>query len=246
MGVLKKITEEYFGNRLRSEEGKFLDVKGFKVIVPVEYDEKKFYELADDTLHCGRGAFLKEREINKKDYNIKCGGDWYLSLDPLDKIYEELKEEYGYEEITRKQFESSVKFIEFLVEDVYMDSDNYKPYIILADEGTVFRKLDCPISEAGLSDREADSCYYCLQDWFFDEFGTNVGIDIGDIHYINYYHTSVNLRATDGNNKPDLKILLHAKEMVKWWKDNLDKIEEVGVKEFFGFDDYDYEDDKEE
>lgn len=44
MGVLKKLTDEYFGNTMRIEDGKYADIAGHRVIIPVNFNADEFLE----------------------------------------------------------------------------------------------------------------------------------------------------------------------------------------------------------
>ena len=59
---------------------------------------------------------------------------------------------------------------------------------------------------------------------------------------------ALNIYITDSSHTNDLMIhnLLYAKEMVKWWNDVFDEIEKYGVKEFFGLEDEDIDNENEE
>jgi hypothetical protein len=56
MSVLGKLTDEYFGKDARTEDGKFLEIRGFKVLVPSDFTEEVFFEALKD--------FFKESEAN--------------------------------------------------------------------------------------------------------------------------------------------------------------------------------------
>lgn len=235
MGILKNLTDEYFGKILRKEEGKYMEVHGFKVIVPLDYDETKFLGLVDNILLEGDSEFVRSREKNDGYYHINCGNDWCLEMYKLDDIREVIDEDVKYENLTDKQFESAIKFIEYLVCDISIDRDRFKEYLVLVDESDMY-KLDSAIYDANLNEMDAQCCYDDLIDWFFEEFGDRNKANIvkEEIHYIQYYNTSLCLRLCDSSNDIMLKTLLWARDMAKWWETCLDDIVKIGVREYFG------------
>lgn len=234
MGILKNLTDEYFGKKLRTEDGKYIEVHGFKVIVPIDYDEKKFLNLVSDILTEGNSEFVRSREKNDGYYYADCENDWCLEMDKLDDIREIIKEWY---ELTDKQFESAIKFIEHLVCDISIDRENSREYLVLVDESDMYNKLDMAIYHANLDEWAAQECYDNLIDWFLEEFGDTNKANIvkEEIHTIVYHNSSLCLRLLDSNNHVMFKTLLWASDMVKWWETHLDDIVKIGVREYFGF-----------
>lgn len=236
MGVLKNITDEYFGGKLRAEDGKYMDVHGFKAVVPVDFDETKFLGLVSDILMEGNPEFVRSREKNGGYYHADCENDWCLEMDKLDDIREVIEEAGWYDNLTDKQFESAIKFIEYLVCDISIDRDNNKEYLVLVDESDMYNKFDMAIYDAELDDWEAQECYDNLLDWFLEEFGDDNKAEIvkDEIHAIQYYNTSLCLKLCDSDNHIMFKTLLWASDMVKWWRTHLNDLEKMGAKEYFG------------
>lgn len=236
MGVLKKITDEYFGDKLRTEDGKYLEVHGFKALVPVDYDETKFLGLVSDILTEGYPEFVRSREKNSGFYHADCENDWCLELEKLDNIRKTIEEE-GWYLLTDKLFESAIKFIEYLVCDISIDRDNNQEYLVLVDESDMYNKLDMAVYDAKLDDWEAQECYDNLVDWFLEEFGDSDKADIvkDEIYAIQYYNTSLCLKLCDSENHVMFKTLLWASDMVKWWRTHLDDLVKMGAREYFGF-----------
>jgi hypothetical protein len=221
---------------LRNEEGKFLEVHGFKAVVPVDYDETKFLGLVSDILMEGNTEFVRSREKNSGYYHADCENDWCLEMDKLDDIREVIEDADWYL-LTDKLFESAIKFIEYLVCDISIDRDNNQEYLILVDESDMYNKLDMAINDAELDEWQAQECYDDLIDWFLEEFGDSNKADIvkEEIHAIQYYNTSLCLKLCDSSNHVMFKTLLWASDMVKWWRERLDDLVKMGAKEYFGF-----------
>ena len=63
MGILKDLTDEYFGKKVRKEDGKKITVHGCDVIIPPDWDEENFLKsvetvLLEDTITEFVGEFL--------------------------------------------------------------------------------------------------------------------------------------------------------------------------------------------
>lgn len=238
MGVLKTITDEYFKKTVRAEEGKYIEVHGFKALVPSDYGETEFLGLVSDILDTGEAEFVRSREKSIGFYHTDCENDWCLQLLKPDEIRENLAEYewYSLTDLTDKQFESAIKFIEYLVSDISIDRDNGYEYLVLVDESDMYNKFDMVIYDAELDDFEAQECYDDLIDWFLEEFGDEdkAYVTKEEIHAIQYYNTSLCLRLLDSGNHVMFKTLLWASDMVKWWRTHLNDLEKMGAKEYFG------------
>lgn len=244
MGVLKTLTDEYFEKSIRTEEGKYLEIKGCKLIVPTDFDEKKYLSLIheivdneDDYGYNNCSEFLRQRDIRNSDYKIHCDGDMYFTLD-----VKKIKENLSYS-IDDSHFEYCLKFIEYLLNGVSLDIYNGKTYVVLADEYDLFNKFDCEIHDENLDEWSSQECWNYLTEWFIEEFGKKADIVEKDLHYIHYYNDSLNIMISNEYNSIEWGVFLHAKEMQEWWKDKLNKIKKIGAREFFG---YEPEDENEE
>ena len=80
MGILKNITDEYFEKTLRNEDGKYLDVDGCKVIVPIDFDEKMFLEEVQKTLSHMNCTFYSSETAKKykESVEIECGNEYSM------------------------------------------------------------------------------------------------------------------------------------------------------------------------
>ena len=78
MGILKDLTDEYFGKKVRKEDGKKITVHGCDVIIPPDWDEENFLKsvetvLLEDTITEFVGEFLYKHIDKSKNTNIECG-----------------------------------------------------------------------------------------------------------------------------------------------------------------------------
>ena len=232
MGVLKKLTDEYFGDTVRIEDGKKITVHGCDVIVPVIWDEKDFLKSVENVLSEDNiSEFISEywyRQIDKSnDTIIECGNSYHLFIAKYDEIIDE-----GYltiEEIPNETtYNSIIKFLTYIVKDVDIDTDRNEDYIRLTGEG----EIDYALYGDDLDEFQIQNAYDDLIDCFLGEFGKKADISRDDLYLIQYRECTLNLPV-------EFKTLLYASEMIEWWNNILSAIKKQGPKKFFG---YDYED----
>ena len=236
MGILKTITEEYFGETFREEYKQKITVRGCEVIVPPGWDEKRFLNSVELVLETDDIAeFVSEywykQTDNSKFINIECGNSYHLSISKYEDIISEdyLTTEDIPDETT---FNSIIKLLTHLLKDVPIDSERSKDYIRLVDEGGIDYALYS--GEDELDEFELQSAYNDLIQYFIEEFGEKADISKDDLHSIKYYETTLNIPI-------EFKTILYAKDMVEWWDNTLSEIKKQGPKTYFGFD-YDEDD----
>jgi len=236
MGILKTITEEYFGETVRKEDGKKITVHGCEVIVPQDWDEKRFLysvELVLDTDDITEfvSEYWYEQTDNSKFINIECGNSYHLCISKYEDI---ISENYlTTEDIPNETtFNSIIKLLTHLLEDVPIDDERSKDYICLVDEGGIDDALYS--GEDELNEFELQSAYDELIEYFIEEFGEKADISEDDLHSIKYYNYTLNLPI-------EFKTILYAKDMVEWWDNTLSEIKKQGPRTYFGFD-YDEDD----
>jgi hypothetical protein len=230
MGILKKLTDEYFGDTVRSEDGKKITVHGCDVIVPVIWDENDFLKsvetvLFEDTITEFVDGYWYKRIDTSKSTNIECGNSYHLCISKYDEIIDE--EYLTTEEIPNETtYNSIIKFITYIVKDVVIDTEHNKDYIRLTGEG----KIDDAFFTDDLGEFEIQNAYDDLITYFLEDFGEKANIKQDDLHSIEYRGSTLNLPI-------EFKTLLYAREMIKWWDDTLSEIEKQGSKRYFGYDD---------
>lgn len=242
MGILKKLTDEYFEKELRTEDGKFMEVMGCKVLVPVDFTEDDFFILLNEAItdYDGETIFSYKRYLN--DYNdneyekIKCGDDNYI-------VYPKLKNADINFNVTESQYDSVKKFLEYIFEVADITTHNGDEMILLVDESTQYHKFHYKFYEAEIDDNNGyieDDCWDLLVDDFLTAFEEKVDIGRGDIEYFSYNNMGSNVcikLQSQRNNYLYFNVLKYSREMTEWWKKVLDKIDEMGVKEYFGLED---------
>ena len=232
MGILKDLTKEYFGEKVRKEDGKKITIHGCDVIIPPDWDEEDFLNSVETVLlEDNISEFISEywyKQMDKsKSTNIECGNSYHLCISKYDEIIDE--EYLTTEEIPNEiTYNSIIKFLTYIVKDVDIDTDRNEDYIRLTDEG----EIDYALYRDDLDDFQIQNAYDDLIDDFLGEFGKKTDIIRDDLHSIQYRGTTLNLPV-------EFKTLLYAREMIEWWNNTLSAIEKQGPKRFFG---YDYED----
>lgn len=236
MGILKTITEEYFGETVRKEDGKKITVHGCEVIVPQDWDEKRFLYsvelvLDSDDITEFVSRYWYEQTDNSKFVNIECGNSYHLCISKYDDI---ISEDYlTIEDIPNETtFNSIIKLLTHLLENVPIDNERSKDYIRLVDDGEIDNALYS--GEDELDEFELRTAYDELIEYFIEEFGEKADISEDDLHSIQYYRSTLNLPIK-------FETILYAKDMIEWWDNTLSEIEKQGPKTFFGFD-YDEDD----
>lgn len=250
MGVLKKLTDEYFEKTLRKEDGKYIEVRGFKAVVPHNFNEEMFLESVEDVFSKSNTAFLRQQSgmITDDDVVLPVGKDMrgrmYMVSDPIEEYRDKL-----YYDMSDEQIKSVFKFIQFMLDGVEMDKTGAQTVVVLVGEGKIHNKIEYPLYELGVDDYTVKDWYDYLVETFVERFKEKNGNTTkSDLTTITYYESTLNIYIADSDHTNDLMIhnLLYAKEMVKWWNDVFDEIEKYGVKEFFGLEDEDIGDMDEE
>ena len=230
MGILKDLTKEYFGEKVRKEDGKKITVHGCDVIVPPDWDEEDFLNsvetvLLEDTITEFVSEYWYKRMDKSKNTNIECGNSYHLCISKYDEIIDE--EYLTTEEIPNETtYNSIIKFLTYIVKDVDIDTDRNENYIRLTGEDEINNALYMDdLDEFQIQNANDDLITY-----FLEVFGKKANISRDDLYSIQYRGTTLNLPV-------EFKTLLYAREMIEWWNNTLSAIEKQGPKRFFGYDD---------
>ena len=79
MGVLKTLTDEYFKETLRDEDGKFLDVDDFRVVVPSDFEERDFLKCVQRIVDMSPCRFYNEKLPDIEHIiPIEYKNNWYV------------------------------------------------------------------------------------------------------------------------------------------------------------------------
>ncbi len=119
MGILKKLTDEYFNETLRNEDGKFLDVDGCRVVVPLSFEEKDFLESVQKIIscYCYFDIFIKYEDKKDKYTNIECKGGLNMFIYSFENCVKYYKNIFN-EDINKTMYDSIVKYLEHIMKDV--------------------------------------------------------------------------------------------------------------------------------
>ena len=230
MGILKDLTKEYFGEKVRKEDGKKITIHGCDVIVPPDWDEDDFLNSVETVLlEDNISEFISEywyKQMDKsKSTNIECGNSYHLCISKYDEIIDE--EYLTTEEIPNETtYNSIIKFLTYIVKDVDIDAKRDVDYIRLTDED----EIDNALYGDDLDEFQMQNAFDNLIDDFLEDFGEKAEISRDDLYSIQYRGYTLNLPVK-------FKTLLYAREMIEWWNNTLSAIEKQGPKRFFGYDD---------
>ena len=232
MGILKDLTKEYFGEKVRKEDGKKITIHGCDVIIPPDWDEEDFLNsvetvLLEDTITEFVSEYWYKQMDKSKNTNIECGNSYHLCISKYDEIMDE--EYLTTEEIPNETtYNSIIKFLTYIVKDVDIDTKRDVDYIRLTDED----EIDNALYIDDLDEFQIQNAYDDLINDFLEDFGEKAEISRDDLHSILYRGYTLNLPV-------EFKTLLYAREMIEWWNNILSAIEKQGPKRFFGYDDED-------
>ena len=229
MGILKDLTDEYFGKKVRKEDGKKITVHGCDVIVPPDWDEEDFLKsvetvLLEDTITEFVSEYWYKQMDKSKNTNIECGNSYHLCISKYDEIIEEY---LTTEEIPNETtYNSIIKFLTYIVKDVDIDNNRNENYIRLTGED----EIDNALYMDDLDEFQIQNAYDDLITYFLEVFGKKANISRDDLYSIQYRGTTLNLPV-------EFETLLYAREMIEWWNNTLSAIKKQGPKRFFGYDD---------
>lgn len=230
MGILKNITSEYFDEILRKEDGKFIDVYGCRVVVPVDYDEDEFIESVEYILNNTNAIFLQKGiyaygKLKENGFiEAECKNDFSLMMDDYTNI----------KNVDETLYDSYMKFMKHILKDVEIclinnGIDGMVTCIPLADGGEVQDLIE---NDDRTDNDDYDGVYITdpLIEEFFDEFQDKAKIIRSEILYDGL---AVAMRAANLDGNYQIKTLLYAKEMREWWKNKINEVLEKGLSAYF-------------
>ena len=221
MGILKKLTDEYFEKTLRNEDGKYLYVDGCKVIVPMDFDEKMFLEKVQKTLsHMNCDFYLSnnaKNNIEKEYVSIKCGNEYSMLCYTYSTLLQHISK-YGLRLVINETlYNSVIKYLRHImknldiVEDKIHEITDY--YIVIIDEKH-FPDIE-KIIQFGENSKLSK-----LYESFTEKFIKIIGS--GDDIYIK--RKSILLKVKDFMFSVDLNKMRHVEELREWWIKECTKI----------------------
>ena len=235
MGVLKNITCEYFGDIIRKEAGRIIEIDGCKVIVPADYDEYDFLYKVDEILENMLVTITKEKSDDDSCFSFKCGkGKWWMNIESYDYFQENTTK---IDDFDKNMYDSLVKFLEYFLEDVnIVKNDGYYGYterMELLDEDK-YEKIKGFFAKEGFSGKVDYYFVEMIYD-FVERFGGLCSFSRDNIAW----HSGegdktvrLDMRAQFG--RLNVYRIRWIKDLKKWWDDKFEKIEKEGVKKHFG------------
>ena len=223
MGILKNITDEYFEKTLRNEDGKYLDVDGCKVIVPIDFDEKMFLEEVQKTLsHMNCTFYLSNNEKkNKEEYvSIECGNEYSMLCYTYSTLSQNISK-YGLRlVIDETLYNSVIKYLRHIMKDLDIVENKIRGFtdyfIVMIDEKS-FPDID-KVIKFGENSELSKLC-----EKFTKEFKKTVGSG-SDLYITGRHGKSILLKVKDFMFSVDLNRIRRAKELREWWIKECTKI----------------------
>lgn len=232
MGVLKTLTDEYFDKTLRKEEGKFLDVCGCRVIVPEDYNEKKFFKKIEEIMKKTSIFFCKEGENQYLTFHrrIKFHNNFEILIPDFSLVKDDSEDIRL--NIDETFYKSYMKFIEHIVQHIDLIKYKEKFCILLASKEETGAVYDEIFGELGFLFGETEDFaeYFApVLVQFFNEYESKADIIRAEIEYIGL---NIAMEIRNESAEIQFKTLLFAREMRAWWRMILKEIEKVGLDEY--------------
>jgi len=221
MGVLKNLTDEYFKKILRTEDGKYANLAGHRVIIPVNFNADEFLEKFKKP---GFYFFYtKEHDKQEDENHIMIRGGEKSVVDLQIYNWKTLcKHNFIDDSINEKMFNSFVNLLKEEMSEIEIDEDSnsilcrernldelfkdtdftrydYIP-IIMGEFDSKFKKLK--------SKRSKNVCYRTLGE------NSCIVIPITSMSAI------------------QIESIVYSSMMRKWFSDKIEKIKKVGPKEY--------------
>lgn len=222
MGILKNITDEYFEKTLRNEDGKYLDVDGCKVIVPIDFDKKMFLEEVQKTLSHMNCTFYSSETAKKykESVEIECGNEYSMLCYTYSTLSQNISK-YGLRlVIDETLYNSVIKYLRHIMKDLDIVENKIRGftdyYIVMIDEKS-FPDID-KVIKFGENSELSKLC-----EKFTKEFKKTVGSG-SDLYITGRHGKSILLKVKDFMFSVDLNRIRRAKELREWWIKECTKI----------------------
>lgn len=207
MGILKKLTEEYFKETLRNEDGKFLDVDGCRVVVPSDFEERDFLKCVQRVVDMSSCRFLNEKLPNNEYIiPIEYKNNWYMSMYTFEGMLLAAKRyNYDIDGINDTLYNSVIEYLKHISKDVELERRN-EMCIKLFDKKSQKLAEDSDFREK-------------FKKTFVSTFSPYCGIT--DTNVIIQKNGNVSLSISDYMFNIDVDRIRHTDEMKQWIKANI-------------------------
>ena len=123
MGILKKLTEEYFKETLRNEDGKFLDVDGYRAVVPPDFEERDFLKCVQRVVDMSPCRFYNEKLPHTESViPIEYKNNWYMSMYTFKEMLLAAKRyNYDIDGINDTLYKSVIEYLKHISKDVELE-----------------------------------------------------------------------------------------------------------------------------
>lgn len=231
MGILSKITSEYFGDIIRKEAGKIIEIDGCKVLVPADYDEYDFLYKIDEILDSMFITITKEKGDYDYCFSFKCGkGKWWMNIESYDYFQENTTH---IDDFDKNMYDSLVKFLEYFLKDVnIVKNDDYTERMELLDEDK-YEKIKGFFAKEGIPGK-ADYYFVEMIYDFYECFGVMCSFSRDNIAWHSGEDDkTIYLDMRNQFSKLNTYRIRWIKDLKKWWDEKFEKIEKEGVRNHF-------------
>lgn len=123
MGVLKTLTDEYFKETLRDEDGKFLDVDDFRVVVPSDFEERDFLKCVQRIVDMSPCRFYNEKLPDIEHIiPIEYKNNWYMLVYSFEGMLLAAKKyNYDIDGINDTLYKSVIEYLKHISKDVELE-----------------------------------------------------------------------------------------------------------------------------
>ena len=228
MGVLRKLTDEYFEKTLRREDGKYIDVMGCRVITKGN-DEidflNDFSRVFKDMLP--EIVFTEDAEGTNEFDIVEFGGGQCCLLFETYETFTTNSKGFNMTNISEAVYGSFIKLAKHVASavDVVYHRNNY--YYVLADETEIARYIEDPLHEANM-DTMYNTCMNKMRKMLLSEFEDRADITREDIGYRSIGMTLEPYYNSDIQFWP----FIYVREMKEWVGKTFKEIEKRGVIDF--------------
>lgn len=261
MGILKKITGEYFKEAARTEDGKVVELLGHKVVVPVEFEEGRFemndgsfFDKINKLTTIGRmrsmSLFIDTKAVHgslfingpawlSKRTIIPTGSNYSLVIDNYESLRNGEFTKFIMREIDESEYNTIVDFLKKMLSEKYIMKKDNNFGIQLVSEKELMDRVLQPLLGKRLDEKEFDRCLKTPFAKFKKEFGKVLGYVNPKSKFTGYFKSKYDFAGvfmSVWNSKED-NLNLHAialsDAMRDWWRDELIRMEKEGVEKYF-------------
>lgn len=232
MGVLKTLTEEYFKKTARVEDGKYIDANGYRIIVPIDCVEDNFDESLELVLKNTTFVYASRKENWGGWVDIKCKNS-YLMMSNYESFHSSMENDKMCSKINEDTYGGCINYLRYVFKDIDL-IENQNRFYMTIDDGSSFLKIQ-ELAKKENVEQIFSGLFHILVDDFYQEFAPKVEMREKDIIFKAYDKEGMKI-LIDPQTPSKYYIptrFMYIKYMNDWWKEHIDKLEKIGIKEYF-------------